>query len=186
MIDYQNILRILKEAKKATEKNDTFALKNLSDQTIHSCSLNQDEDNISIAVTIYSLSKIFGRENYKSISGWNKFYKLINQCLNESIKSLEQNKTQEFKGHFVCLGKAINKISGKLKGYIEEVFEKARINKASRIYEHGISLGQTAKLLGVNLFELAGYAGQTGISEVPMSRTIDIKSRVKLAEEMFS
>ena len=44
---------------------------------------------------------------------------------------------------------------------------------------------QTAKLLGITMFELADYAGKTGISDVPESKTLDAKSRIKLAEEIF-
>jgi hypothetical protein len=40
-------------------------------------------------------------------------------------------------------------------------------------------------LLGITMFELADYAGQTDISEAPESKTLNIKSRIKLAMEMF-
>jgi hypothetical protein len=76
-------------------------------------------------------------------------------------------------------------LSGNLKKYIQDVFRKASINEASKIYEHGISMEKTAKLLGITMFELAGYAGQTGISDVPESKTLDVRSRIKLAMEMF-
>ena len=44
---------------------------------------------------------------------------------------------------------------------------------------------KTASLLGITMFELASYAGQTGISDVPISRTMKVKSRIKLAMDMF-
>jgi len=44
---------------------------------------------------------------------------------------------------------------------------------------------KTAKLLGITMFELANYAGQTGISNVPLSQTYDVNSRIKLAMKMF-
>lgn len=59
MIEQKNILRILKETEEAIKNNDSYKLHQLSNQTIHSASTKQDEDNISIAVTIYSLGKIF-------------------------------------------------------------------------------------------------------------------------------
>ena len=76
--------------------------------------------------------------------------------------------------------------SGDLKFYIQDVFRKAQINKASKIYEHGISMEKTAKLLGITMFELASYAGQKPeIANAPLSQTLDVKSRIKLAIEMF-
>ena len=82
--------------------------------------------------------------------------------------------------------KSVSKLSGKLKIYIQDVFRKAQINKASKIYEHGISMEQTASLLGITLFELANYSGQKPeISDTPLNQTIDVKKRIKTAMEMF-
>lgn len=79
----------------------------------------------------------------------------------------------------------IEKISSKLKSYILEVFRKAAISKASRVYEHGISRAETSRLLGVTQWELAEYAGRTGISDINLSITKPIKERIKLAEKLF-
>ena len=59
------------------------------------------------------------------------------------------------------------------------------INKASRIYEHGISMQRTAELLGISEWELSEYAGRTGISDVNLSITMDIKTRIEKAMELF-
>lgn len=185
MIESENILRILKETKEAIQKSDFSKLKDLSNQTIHSASISQDQDNISVAVTIYSIGKIFDRKDYKSLNGWDNFYKMLIESLNNSIFYLEKKDLNKFRLNFSFLGKTINKISGKLKNYIEDVFEKAKISKASRIHEHGISLGKTANLLGISLYELADYTGSTGIAEVDLNRTIDEKARIKLVEDIF-
>ena len=63
--------------------------------------------------------------------------------------------------------------------------QKAKINKASRLYEHGISMEKTAKLLGISQWELAEYVGPMGASEYPQTQTLDIKKRVKKAMEFF-
>jgi len=185
MKECDNILRILKETKLSIEKDDTSKIKELSNQTINTASLTQDPDNIAVAVVVYSIGKIFERENYKSLPGWNLFYSTTTKALENSIKNLEQNNLEKFRENFGLIRKAINKLSGKLKDYIKNVFEQAQINKASRIYEHGVSMEQTANLLGISMFELAEYAGTTGISESPEGKTIDAKSRIKLAMEMF-
>ena len=44
---------------------------------------------------------------------------------------------------------------------------------------------KTSKLLGITLWELAEYAGQTGIADVNLGVTMPIKQRIKLAEEIF-
>lgn len=185
MKEVSNILRIIEETKKAIETQKYSEIQNLSNQTINTASLTQDPDNIAVAVVIYSLSKIFEREHYKKYPEYKKIYKVILSSLECAIEDLEKNDLKDFRKDFENISACIKKISGKLKEYIKEVFRKAKINKASRIYEHGISMEQTAKLLGITMFELADYAGKTGISDVPESKTLDTRSRIKLAEEIF-
>ncbi len=185
MQERENILRIFEETKKAVEKEDINKLKELSNQTIHSASTTQDPDNIAVAVIVYSLSKIIERKDYRKYPGWNDFYKRVILAIESSITVLKKNDEKKFKESLDLVRKAISKLSGKLKVYIKDVFRKASINKASRIYEHGISMEKTASLLGITMFELAEYAGQTGISDVPESKTLSVKSRIKLAEEFF-
>jgi len=40
-------------------------------------------------------------------------------------------------------------------------------------------------MLGISLFELQNYTGQTGISEVDLNKTINVKTRIKMMEELF-
>ena len=185
MKERENVLRILEETKKAIEANDAITIKNLSNQTINTASLTQDPDNVIVAVIVYSIGKIYERKDYQSLPGWNLFYKTMINSLNASIGDIQKNNDDKFRKDFEFIRNAINKLSGKLRKYVEEVFQRAKISKASRIYEHGISMEQTAKLLGISLFELAEYTGQTGISDVPLSKTINVKSRIKLAMDLF-
>jgi len=185
MKEAKNVLRILKETQEAIKQNNASKIKNLSNQTINTASLTQDPDNILVAVIIYSLGKIFERENYREMKGWNVFQKTVISSLEKSTQTLEKNDEKGFRKNFQTIKDAINKLSGKLKKYIQQVFEKANISKASRIYEHGISMEQTAKLLGITMYDLADYAGKTGISDVPENKTLDAKSRIKLAMDIF-
>ncbi len=81
--------------------------------------------------------------------------------------------------------KCIQKLPGDLKKNINEVFRMAKINKASRIYEHGISMGKTAKILGISKWELSDYTGKTGIADVNLGITIPVTQRIKQAEDIF-
>ena len=185
MKERENILRILEETKESIKIDNAARIKELSNQTTNTASLTQDPDNIAVAVMIYSISKIMERKDYRNLKGWENFYRIITTSLDRAIEDVRKEDEKGFRSDFEMIRKAINKLSGKLKKYIEEVFRSAEINKASRLYEHAISLEQTAKLLGITMYELAEYAGRTGISDVPISRTLDAKSRIKLAMEMF-
>lgn len=186
MQEKENILNILVETKEAIKKNDTFKLKKLSDRTVHTSSIFQDSDNIMIAVVVYSIGKILEREKYHSMKGWAGFIKAVIKNIESSIDFLKEDRIEEFRNSLVDIRNSIEKLSGNLKQYIQDVFKNATVNKASRIYEHGISLSQTANLLGVSVFELSEYVGKTGIADVNLGITRDIKSRIKLTEEFFS
>ena len=186
MQEKENVMRILQETKDAIKNNDSFKLKELSNQTIHTASITQDPDNISLAVAVYSLSKIVEKRKYQEFSGWKDFYKNITLSFDSLLSAIKKNDDKKLKENLLGIQKIISKLSGDLKIYIQDVFRKAQINKASKIYEHGISMEKTAKLLGITLFELASYAGQKPeISDAPLNKTVDVKSRIKLAEEMF-
>ncbi len=185
MKEEENVLRILKETRIAIEKNDSFMLKNLSNQTINTSSLTQDSDNIAVAVIVYSMSKIVERQDYRQLPGWNVFYKKTLLFLEKSIKDIEKKDYEKFREDFRNIRGSIENLSGKLRKYIKEVLRNAEINKASRLYEHGISMEQTANLLGITLYELADYVGKTGISDASESKTMNTKERIKLAMEIF-
>ena len=101
------------------------------------------------------------------------------------IKTLEKNDIESFRKEINYVTKLISSLTGNLKIYIADVFGKAKINKASGIYEHGISMETTAKILGISVWELAEYAGQTKIADINLSITMPLIKRIKLAEDIF-
>ncbi len=185
MEEEENVLRILEGTKIAFEKEDVVSLKNLSNQLINTASEKQNSTIIILAVIVYSLSKIISRTDYKSYPDWDTLHKTIVSSINNSIIAVKKKDDVKLKRSLELIQNSVRKFSGNFKKYIEDVFRMASINKASRIYEHGISMGKTAKLLGITMYELADYAGKTGIPNMPEGKTIDVKSRIKLTEGMF-
>ncbi len=183
MKEVENILRIFEEAKDAINEGNTSKIRALSDHTNNTASRTQDPDNIAVAVIIYSISKFLERENYKSYPGWKKFYKNIIVYIDKIISELKNGK--EVGGTLKSMRGEIENISGKLRGYIHDVFRKAEINKASKIYEHGISLEKTANLLGITMFELAGYAGQKQENYELEANEKSLKQRIKILDNIF-
>lgn len=185
MEEKEHVLQILKETKKAIKEDKNIYLKELSNQTIHTASIHQDVDNIAVAVIVYAISKIIERRNYRIYPNWHDFYKKFMFCLDKAINALEKNQIEHFRAQVKCIRKNIDELTGSFKVQVQDVFRRAEVNKASRIYEHGIGMEQTAKLLGISIWELAEYSGETGISDVDLSVTLPIKERLKQAEEIF-
>src|SRR4030043_121646 len=115
MQEPDNVLRILKETKAALERNDSFSIRSLSNQTINTASLAQDPDNIAVAVIVYSLSKIVERLDYRHLPGWKKFYSNVLLYLDKSIKDIEKKEYKKFRDDFKMIRGSIENLSGKLK-----------------------------------------------------------------------
>ncbi len=185
MHEYSHVIKVLEEAEEAAKLGDIFKLRSLSDQTIHSAAIYQDTDNILVAVIIYSLSKLLERKSSYSDKDFKKYFDYYLKTIEHSKNFIGKNKTELFRERIDELAD-IPGLSKNIRRNMQDVLQKARINKASRVYEHGISMGATARLLGVSIWELSNYTGQTAISDMKEGNTLDIKTRTKKALEFFN
>jgi hypothetical protein len=184
-----NILGILRGARQAMKRDDVAEMKNLSNRTVHTASIHKDTDSVSVAVIVYSLARILEHEKVKKIKGCSEFCQKAAYLLEKAEDALRKDDLKSFRSNLGQIIKSINKLSPNLKKYIQNVFRDSQISKASKIYEHGISMEQTAALLGITMWELADYAGETGVIDAKAgqpSEASDVRARVKLAMEMFS
>lgn len=181
----KDILNILNKSLKLIKENNIVKLKELSNHTIHDASIYQDEYSTSIAVVIYSLAKIFERPRYKKYKSWPLFHKTTINTIKSSLKYLKKDQIQEYTSSLQELLTTINKLEPKFRKYIQEVIEKAKIQKASRLHEHGISIKRTADILGITEWELMEYTGKTGIADVKQSITKDIEERIIFTRSLF-
>lgn len=181
----EDILHVLKHGLQAIRQEDVRTLKELSNSTIHNASIYQEENSVFMAVVFYTLSKIYERQDYKQYPGWVKLSKNLIASI-ESIKFyLEKDDLKNYKIQLFKLVKNLQNSESKLNENIKSVFEAAKIHKASRLHEHGISIGTTAELLGVSEWELLEYIGKTGIADMDLSVSMDVKKRLNLARQLF-
>lgn len=182
----KNILDVLQAALRDIQKGDIKGLKDLSNMTIHTASIVQDHDSISIAVLIYSLAKMFERSRYQAHHGWFSFCKECVSKLEKAYEELEHGEDDAFEETIRLYLEDINKLDIKLKDYIHDVLLKARITKGSRIYEHGISMERTAHLLGISQYELMNYTGQTHIADMRIKVLVPARERMNTARGLFN
>jgi len=181
----QQIELILKGTLDSIKTKDMLKIGQLSNFTVHGASTRQDKDSITIAVLVYAISKIYGREYYHRQKGWAGFEKKLQKKLRGALNAIKKKDDGVYENTLKGIFAIIERLDNKMKGYISAVFEKARVNKASRLYEHGISIGRTADLLGVTQYELMDYAGSTFIADSEEARTLDIAERIKVARSLF-
>ena len=183
MHEKEHVIDVLINAKNAALNGDVILLKQLSNETIHSAAIYQDSDNVLVAVLVYSLGKLIERKD-KYTGNFKKYFNFYIKSIDELISVINKGDEKVIQNKFNDIS-SVKGLSEELKRNVSDVFMKARINKASKIYEHGISMEATSKLLGVSIWELAEYTGQTDISDANYNKTIDIKKRVKTAMEFF-
>lgn len=181
----EDILGVLRDATIAIRKENSVKLREISDHTLHNANIYQDPYSIGIAVTMYALSKIYARNNYKQMESWNKFDSVVKRNIKKAKDNLEKSDFEQFDKNMANINLVIEKLDNKLKEYIKEVVYRAHISKGSRFYEHGLSIGRTAQLLGINTWDLMEYIGKTGISDKTYNITKSSKQRLKEVRKMF-
>lgn len=173
----KDLLDLITKALEAIQHHDGAMLRELSDHIIHTASIFQDECTLSTAVLMYALSKMLDR--YGQIDGG------MLQCLQLLKKSLDHGKTHYIFKVLRKLREIINSKDKQISAYVQHVVNEAQIKKGSRIYEHGISLAQTAHVLGVSQWELMQYIGKTNVYE-KVPEKISVKKRLEVARKLFN
>jgi hypothetical protein len=172
----EDILSILRDAIHILKEKDSYSLRQLSDHSVHNASIFQDRYSISIAVVIYALSKIIDRMA--------RIEPQVIEALRWAKDKLEQDDIAGYESEITAIIQLISDFDSKMQRYTHQVINEARIKKGSRIYEHGISLAQTATLLGTTQWELMKYIGQTTMADT-FEGSKDMKSRLEFARGLF-
>ena len=172
----ENIVLVLNEAIEALKKKDALQLRDISDKTIHSASIFQDKESITTAVLIYALFKISERHD--------QLDPMIIDLLVKAKNQLDYGNVQEYNKLTKKLIRNMSKIDQQLELYVHRIIADAQIKKGSRIYAHGISLAQTADILGISQWELMNYVGKTKISDFSLEK-LNVIDRLNYTKKLF-
>ena len=181
----KDILHVLKDSLKAIQDNDALKLREVSDHIIHDCTVSQEDEVISVAVIIYSLSKIFDKWKNRSDKKWIKFRNNTIADLEKAFQALNEGNITNYKPIMQGFFKNIGTMDDKLGMYINRVIDQAKIKKGSRVYEHGLSLSRAAKILDVSIWELMNYLGNTKIVDQDPVLTKRVKDRLIFTRGLF-
>jgi hypothetical protein len=173
----KDILNVLNEAVEIVKTGELFRLRELSDHVIHNASVFQDKDSITVAVSVHALSKL-----YRYAKDVDRF---VLPHLENAVKYLGEGNENNYQNEMKLIIKDIGQKDEKTKFYIQEVFEMAQIKKASKMFEHGISMGQVADALGISIWDLMEYVGKTTIVDQFGYKT-NMSKKLQLARGLFS
>ena len=177
--DILTVLAELVEILKEKEESDIINMKELSNHVIHNASVFQDEDSVSVAILIYSLSKIIERKQRDF--DYEKVMSMLNSC----ISNLKNDEDELFRKSIKNIFNFIRTVDEKLKMYIHEVINQAQIKKGCKLCEHGISIARASEVLGISQWELMHYIGKTTLID-QFSEPVNVSKRLKIARSLFS
>ncbi|MEK6857727.1 MAG: hypothetical protein AABX39_04025 [Nanoarchaeota archaeon] len=175
----EDVINVLDLSLNALKKEQHQDLGEISNHIIHDASVFQDDDSLSVAVLIYALSKIVQRCCEKGIS-----YSPVISSLETARDALKKDDFGRYNSSIQNVFKFITKIDSKIKLYIQEVIERAKIKKGSKLHEHGLSIARTAEILGISQWELTEYISK--VSYETVKESVNVKERLKRARELFS
>ncbi len=179
----RDIINVLKGGYRALKNKEVAELRDLSNHTIHNASIFRDKDSVSIAIIIFSLSKILEKNQYRQGNEWKGFYKGCLSFLDTARSSLDKDNFENYSNTMSEFFKFISIFDRKMNLFIDNVLDNAKIKKGCRVYEHGISIGCAADLFGLTHWELMNYIGNTTISDYNI--TMSMSDRIKMVKEIF-
>ncbi len=175
----KDILAILPKAIGALQQKDFVLLTELSNRTIHDASIYQDDDSITSAILMYALSKLAQRCCEAGIA-----YADIQNSLKKAYTELKSGKIDNYRMQMKSLFALVQKADNRMKLYVEEVLNKARVKKGSKLHEHGISIARTAEILGISQWELQSYIGKVFLKGVEEMKE-NVKKRLDNARQLL-
>jgi hypothetical protein len=103
--------------------------------------------------------------------------------LRDALDALKRDDEVGYRSAVKVLVSVVSRADSKMKLYIQEVFDQARLKKGSKLHEHGLSLAKTAEVLGIGLWELQSYVGKQVYPADVVAR--DVSRRLAFARSLF-
>lgn len=174
----RDILKVLTSVIDLVKKGDYARVSSWSDRIIHSASIYQDDDTVTVAVMVYAVGKILQDCSERGVEQPSVLPKL-----EQGVHYLRRNNQNAFHVVLKELIELLSSYDEKLKVYIQEVLTRAKIKKGSRLHHHGLSIARTAELLGISQWELQEYIGVTRDRHY---EGLPIEERLERARRLFS
>ena len=182
----RELLLLVQKASRAIKKSDVKVLRFLSEECVRLSSVMQDPSVVTLAVLLYSYSKLFERQYYSKYTSWeNVCYSCFTQ-FDAAIAALRVDDFGLFQKEISASVRLLQKVEPQFKKHIEDVFHKARVTKGADVYAKGLSLGRTASLLGISSFELMDYLGVQRIADTKEHVSMPVMKRLDYTRELFS
>ncbi|MBR9679316.1 MAG: hypothetical protein GON13_03540 [Nanoarchaeota archaeon] len=160
---FGDILDVVNNVLIGLKNNDSKHIKEWSDHIIHNASIFQDRHSVQTSIIVYALSKLFEKSKYerKNRNYWRSFWRDVTKQLVTARNALKKREVGNVSNSLKKLTRLISVADKEFSEHLQYVLEKARVAKAWKIYEHGVSMGRVAELLDISEWEAMSYLGHT-------------------------
>jgi len=182
-----DILNVLRDTKEALDRRNSQELIETSNHLVHSVSIHNDPRAVYVSIIAYALGKIV--EKSEALGGYHKeldeFLEGNEQNIEASIKFLEKNEFKSFDNAIKNILALISEFDNSFSKYVQDVLQFAKIQKGTKIYEHGLSVASVAKLVGISQWELMEKVGEMKVPEHKGSITMSTKERYEQTKKVL-
>jgi hypothetical protein len=158
---FKSLTYDLSEVVKLFRQRKTFDLRGISNRLIREASIESDYAKAELGIIAYALHKIETKEHFVLNPKWHKLKSLIANELESASFAAQKGNEKQFLSKIKKVIFDINSIDSSLGNYAQNLYEKAKVKKASQAYSYGLSISQSAQLTGADIKELQSYIGFT-------------------------
>lgn len=155
-----DINSLINDSIKALDAKDPMQFRNISADALTEAAVEGHREVILIALVDYALSKILSKIRYRELG--DKFFSDIKEKF-ESAKGASKEDIIRYLEEVENLVVKMDSVEG---NYSDNVMEKAKIKKASALYEKGMSLRQASQMTGADPVRVLDYIGGSKIHEL--------------------
>lgn len=173
-----DVSTLISRSMEAVRQKNALALRKVSADALTEAAMEGHREMILVALVDYALSKIMSKVHYRKVTG--EFYdKIVGH-----FKAAREGPKKETIRHLERIEDMVMKLDEKEGHFAENVMEKAKVKKAAKLYEQGLSLKRAADLTGAEPVKVLDYVGGSKIHEFKGEGRN--AKRLKAAREVFS
>ncbi len=155
----REIKSLIDRSVKAIDSRDALALRKISADTLSEAALEGHRELILLALVDYALSKIMSKVHYSDLE--NKFYDQIIKHLQDAREADKETMIAKLE----AVENLVIKLDEKEGHFVENLIDHARVKKAAKLYEQGLSLKRASDLTGADSAHVLDYIGASKIHE---------------------
>lgn len=173
-------LSVIEKAIRFLNTKQFAEIERISNQTIHNSSINQDVVSTSISKLIYGIHKIEQASFQKSIPFPSEKFVIE---LTKLHTYLERGQISAYEKELDKTMIVIEEIAHEF--HLHNLINRAGVKKGKKLYEHGISIAQAAKTMGVSQWELYDYVGKSTLNDTIDDIDKRVAKRLMYTEKIF-